>query len=764
MKMITPNIQTIKKGENKMSTRKLIIAALLILMANMPGKAQLVWNHACRFEGNSSSYIAVPNQSVYNKYMNKYMFTPPSLLVIIMPITAECWIYPDNATLPKKQIILQKAAGTSPTGFALYLNNGRPSVKVNNVHILSAVTQVPSEKWTHLAVVQDKTGYWSIYMNGLLINQVYYNHDKKDNTDSLYIGKGSESPFKGYMDEIRIWAKALSTDQILKSYRTSLATYSGFKSTGNPPSDLAANGYYSNLLLSLTFQDDETYGSIFSLSDWSGCGFNAKNNGVTALDLSNRPSTTIFQNESFAGIDSFACLAGADNLYNSPTNQITLEAWFWYDHGDVGQYLIKKGTDYRLYIDPTLTSLVLRADINGQNLAAHPFPKLGIWRHAAFTYNSQNGEFRLYYNGEIVQSGTQQLGAINNSTDSLRIGHRLIGYEDEVRISDYVKSPEEIRAYMFQSIDRTNHPNPSAKCLNYSLDGYAVDNMGIGGSRLYFRGNSRFSNPSTVDNVPVSPINRNDNTGFSQEWIMSRYMTERIPANGFGGTITNELQVSSGVTISDANLFVGLNHTNEQDLNIYLISPYNDTIDVYAGQNQLGTNDNIITIFDDDADSSLQVNRYTSFGPLVIPQKKINEALTGKSSAGKWTLLIKDIGNAADIGYLYSWGLQFVSAGNGGDFVEPNNNNTALRFNLMQNYPNPFNPATSINFTIARGGEVKLVVYDILGREAAVLANGQFQAGKYEVVFDGSKLASGVYFYKLEASGFTDIKKMMLVK
>src|SRR5690606_25293751 len=86
------------------------------------------------------------------------------------------------------------------------------------------------------------------------------------------------------------------------------------------------------------------------------------------------------------------------------------------------------------------------------------------------------------------------------------------------------------------------------------------------------------------------------------------------------------------------------------------------------------------------------------------------------------------------------------------------------RFTLEQNYPNPFNPATNIKFSIPKGSFVKLAVYDMLGREVAKLVNSELQAGTYNYDFDGSKLSSGVYFYKLESNSFSETKKMMLIK
>jgi hypothetical protein len=85
-------------------------------------------------------------------------------------------------------------------------------------------------------------------------------------------------------------------------------------------------------------------------------------------------------------------------------------------------------------------------------------------------------------------------------------------------------------------------------------------------------------------------------------------------------------------------------------------------------------------------------------------------------------------------------------------------------FNLYQNYPNPFNPATSIKFSIAERGNVKLDVFDVNGRKVAELLNGEKEPGNYEISFDASKLSSGVYFYELRSAGFFQSKKMILMK
>lgn len=85
-------------------------------------------------------------------------------------------------------------------------------------------------------------------------------------------------------------------------------------------------------------------------------------------------------------------------------------------------------------------------------------------------------------------------------------------------------------------------------------------------------------------------------------------------------------------------------------------------------------------------------------------------------------------------------------------------------YSLGQNYPNPFNPVTSIRFGLPQAGYVKLAVYDLLGRQAALLVDGDRDVGAHEVSFDASDLASGIYVYRLQAGGFSASGKMILVK
>ena len=101
----------------------------------------------------------------------------------------------------------------------------------------------------------------------------------------------------------------------------------------------------------------------------------------------------------------------------------------------------------------------------------------------------------------------------------------------------------------------------------------------------------------------------------------------------------------------------------------------------------------------------------------------------------------------------------------GGIYVDINNKfNSIPSPSLSQNYPNPFNPVTKIKYDVPKSSLVKIIIYDVLGREIETLVNEGLKPGSYEVTWDGSRYASGVYFYKLMTDEYAETKKMVLIK
>ncbi|MBU8932580.1 MAG: T9SS type A sorting domain-containing protein [candidate division Zixibacteria bacterium] len=96
--------------------------------------------------------------------------------------------------------------------------------------------------------------------------------------------------------------------------------------------------------------------------------------------------------------------------------------------------------------------------------------------------------------------------------------------------------------------------------------------------------------------------------------------------------------------------------------------------------------------------------------------------------------------------------------------VAPDSPDMPTKFSLGQNYPNPYNPTTMIAYDVPSASHVTLSVFNVLGQEVATLVDMDKEAGSYQVEFDGSGIASGVYFYRISADNFSQTKKMVLVK
>jgi hypothetical protein len=87
-----------------------------------------------------------------------------------------------------------------------------------------------------------------------------------------------------------------------------------------------------------------------------------------------------------------------------------------------------------------------------------------------------------------------------------------------------------------------------------------------------------------------------------------------------------------------------------------------------------------------------------------------------------------------------------------------------MEYYLNQNYPNPFNPSTTIEYSLPKPSNVTIEVYSTIGQKIQTLLNEKMPAGSHQVEFNAQYLSSGVYFYKIEASEFQDVKKMILLR
>ena len=708
-----------------------VLMLLLLIGITSESQAQMFWNQAVSFPGSSNSYLRL---------------RPTSATNITGSFTLEAWVYPTFNS--SNMVIISKGSACS---YGLKLSSRRPTVVTNNIPRLISKTSsvLPLNQWSHVAgVFNSVLNKYDIYINGALDTSTFVSNPPAANSDSLYIGKQGLSTYWGMMDDIRIWNKSLSATQIKANYRTFIGLYS-------------PEWNYSGLVLSLPFNEAYSSSNPFTLLDFTNNSNPTFNSNVTAVSLTDQLYTTISPNQSleFDGTGDYAAMSSY--AANEITGAFTTEAWVYLrEYSANTQRIFRKGdlsNGYGMFISSNGTMV---GTVNSNGIGSNTPIPLKTWTHIAFT-QSATGLCKLYINGEMHINFN--FPNANPTTDSIFVGglptgDGFNGYIDELRISKIEKTQKQIQDYMYTSIDREND-FPGTESV-YNMDGGLLPSADISVS-MYVRGNAKFSSPNTVDRTPISPLVRYD-SGNYQKGFRMKTSNKRIPETGTQGTIYDSIYVNPSMTITDVNVFLGINHTYDGDIEATLFAPNGDSakivFDRYTTTQQTG---DIIGIFDDQADSSLVNGRYTYFSHIK-PEENFNSIFSGDNAQGNWVLKINDDASG-DTGMLYSWGIQLNNATLVG--VEEQGSNTIPdKFHLAQNYPNPFNPTTAIRFSIAKNVNVKLKVYDITGREVASLLNEEMMPGVYEYTFNGSNLSSGAYFYRLEAGDFIETKKMMLVK
>jgi len=111
-----------------------------------------------------------------------------------------------------------------------------------------------------------------------------------------------------------------------------------------------------------------------------------------------------------------------------------------------------------------------------------------------------------------------------------------------------------------------------------------------------------------------------------------------------------------------------------------------------------------------------------------------------------------------------TWQIQGSLLKPGGEEITEQAEMHPTTYELSQNYPNPFNPSTTIRFQIPDFGYTSLIVFDVLGREVANLISGELSPGTYSIPWDASGVASGMYFYRLQAGDFVETRRLLLLK
>jgi hypothetical protein len=239
------------------------------------------------------------------------------------------------------------------------------------------------------------------------------------------------------------------------------------------------------------------------------------------------------------------------------------------------------------------------------------------------------------------------------------------------------------------------------------------------------------------------------------------------PANQYGTTVSvqrNGMSCLQNMQDNGWALYAGVEFGNAQ----YLRSP--DSLELIASCASSGC---VVEVWRDSLDSGTKIAECTvgNTGSWTAYQAFRTNVVPPVSGVHDVYLRFRGTGTSSLI--LLQWLTFLDESGQATPVDEPQYGGLPETFELQQNYPNPFNPSTTIGYSLPATGNghesmgtrwVRLVVYDMLGREVMVLVDEKKEPGEYHVKFDAAGLASGVYLYRLTAGGFVQTKTMALVK
>ncbi len=276
------------------------------------------------------------------------------------------------------------------------------------------------------------------------------------------------------------------------------------------------------------------------------------------------------------------------------------------------------------------------------------------------------------------------------------------------------------------------------------------------------------SNPNSGVNITVSPADNNNqgngSTQFTRVYNNGTNINLTAPAtangNNFqkwqrnGSDYSNNQSIS--FVIDDGYTFAAVYQTPVRTLTVSSLNP-NSGVNISANPTDNNNQGNGTSQFIRQYNNGTNIN-------LTAP------STVNGNNFQKWQRNSSDYSNNQSISFTIDADYTLTAIYQTPTSVDRINGNLVTEYLLHQNYPNPFNPTTTINYSVPKSSFVTIKVYDVLGREAAALVNEEKQAGNYKIDFDASKLASGVYFYRIQAgastgsSTFVETKKLVLMK
>ncbi len=429
---------------------------------------------------------------------------------------------------------------------------------------------------------------------------------------------------------------------------------------------------------------------------------------------------------------------------------------------DGAQVWVAKGTYYPVYFE----------DQRGVDPRTYSFeiPK-NVSLYGGFSGTEMSPQERTFQDTTILS------GDIDNPDDPGDNSYHVVTTDGNNRIDGFVigegnansDSPYDMGAGIYNLSDSITVTNCTFR------DNYAVQGAGMANSRI-----GAFTHYIEIKNCTFSH-NRAENGAGIGNWDCPTYIERCLfvadSVTNMGGAVFNWGALSNADIIhctfyanaaGDSSLG-GAVHSRASGIYTNLINCilWNNSSDIGYGSETHGAVTHVY--YSDLQDTTIQGSNNIFEDPLFADPASFDFSLSQGSpciDAGTDLLIV-------DTDTLYqSDSTSYKGAAPDMGAFESENSTALARteqgipadFELMQNYPNPFNPTTTIRYRLSQKGHVNLTVYDIQGRKVKTLVNGQQTAGTYSVRFNGVKLASGIYLYKIATGRFTKIKKMILVR
>ncbi|MFA6469873.1 MAG: LamG-like jellyroll fold domain-containing protein [Bacteroidota bacterium] len=683
-------------------------------------------------------------------------------------LTMEGWVKWDGGTDVNQLIFFNGQPGIN--GYGILLNpftlpDSNLGILCGGVAYMTSSNTFTSGEWHHVAAVRS-AGTWKLYLDGVQLTLTNSGTVPNSPLNSSNIG---ENTFKGTLDEIRIWNIARTESEIqsamnqtLIGNETGLVAYWNFdEGVGTTTADMTGNGNDGSINgatwvvsgAALFFATTNSTSIIGVTTATANGTVNAGSASTTVRFLYGTVSGTY--TDSIDASQS-PVIGSANTPVSAILTGLTANTTYYvrvaasnangYVRGSELNFTTSSGAGYALQFD----------GVNDYVMMGNA-PAFSVG--AAVTYET-------WINPETTHNGyifNKWVGFLEDKT-FIFSGDRVHFYLFNVFNASFLSSTSTIPLGQFTHVAATYDGSTAKIYINGVLDASKSVNSGASNSSGSFyighnaeRGDSnnpfrgimdeyRIWNVARTEAEILSTMNQplvGNETGLVGYWNYdegSGTTTADLTSNGNNGTISGATWVASAVALPvELVSFSAELKTQGVEL-VWKTATETNNYGFEIERKVINNQSSVISwskVGFVEGNGTTNTTKEYSFSDKNI-------------SPGKYSYRLKQIDRDGKFEYSKAVDVTIASA--------------PKEFALEQNYPNPFNPSTMISYQLPVISHVSLKVYDAIGREVAVLVNGVKEGGKYSVEFNASELSSGMYFYILRAKGFSQTKKLLLVK